>query len=202
MGELAQPWHALRYVVIDIEGNGGRPVEVVEFAAAEIKDGVVAPPRSWLVRPTSPITWQARRVHGISNDMVTYAPEIGSLSQEITDLVANRIVIGHNLRFDMAVLRGQLPGFRVDYFADTLRLARRIYPDLPSHRLGALANHLGITCDLPGLYPHRAAYDVVITAKLFIHLATNENGSPKTIGDLAVISGPATPTSPQLGLFD
>jgi DNA polymerase III epsilon subunit-like protein len=62
---------------------------------------------------------------------------------------------------------------------DTLRLARRLLPGRPSYKLGTLVKALSLDGEMPpGLVPHRAAYDVLVTARLFIRLTMRYDGSP------------------------
>ena len=63
------PWSSARLVVADVEGNGRRPPSLVEVALVPIVAGRIGEPASWLVRPPEPITWQATRVHGITNEI-------------------------------------------------------------------------------------------------------------------------------------
>lgn len=63
-------WTSLNYAVIDVEGNGQQPPDLVELAAVPIVGGVIGEPRTWLVKPDQPITGFAKRIHGISNDDV------------------------------------------------------------------------------------------------------------------------------------
>src|SRR5437016_2155236 len=60
-------WTSLRYVVVDVEGNGRQPPDLVELATVPIADGVIGEPVSWLVGPDTPITPLARKIHGITN---------------------------------------------------------------------------------------------------------------------------------------
>jgi exodeoxyribonuclease X len=67
-------WSARRYVVVDVEGNGQQPPDLVELGTVTVVDGIIGEPRAWLFRPEAPITVIARRVHGISNQDVAQAP--------------------------------------------------------------------------------------------------------------------------------
>jgi DNA polymerase III epsilon subunit-like protein len=48
-------WTDRRYVVVDVEGNGQQPPDLVEVAAVPIVNGVIGTPASWLVKPR-PVT--------------------------------------------------------------------------------------------------------------------------------------------------
>ncbi len=49
-------WTSLTYVVVDVEGNGQHPADLVELAIVPIIGGVIGEYMSWLVRPDQPIT--------------------------------------------------------------------------------------------------------------------------------------------------
>ena len=44
-------WTRRRYAVVDVEGNGQQPPDLVELAAVPITGGVTGGPVSWLVHP-------------------------------------------------------------------------------------------------------------------------------------------------------
>jgi DNA polymerase-3 subunit epsilon len=79
---------------------------------------------------------------------VQHAPEFSAIATELLErLTGADIVIAHNAQFDIGVLRNTLNHFGLacpafDYFC-TCRVAKRIWPDLPDHRLNTLAAHIG-----------------------------------------------------------
>lgn len=178
-------WSERRYVVVDVEGNGRQPPDLVELAVVPIDGGVIGQPVGWLVRPDAPITAMARRIHGISNDMVATAPVFSGVAADVAGHLDYAVLVAHNAVVDLSVLKRKLPGFMPDAVLDTLRLARRLLPDQPSHRLGSLVTALGLGHDLPpGLRPHRAGYDAIVTARLFIHLARSTSAGSLSFEDL------------------
>jgi DNA polymerase III epsilon subunit-like protein len=75
---------------------------------------------------------------------------------------------------DVAVLGRELSDWSASEVFDTLKLARRLLPGLASYRLGALVQAFDLAAGLPpGLTPHRAMYDALATAALFIRLAAS-----------------------------
>lgn len=180
-------WTERRYVVVDVEGNGHQPPDLVELAAVAIEGGVIGEPVAWLVRPDQPITAMARRVHGITEDMVAAAPVFADIAADVRARLEGAVLVAHNAGVDLAVIRRKLPGYTPDAVADTLRLSRRLLPVQPSYRLGSLVTALGLGGGLPeGLRPHRAAYDALVTARLFIHLARSAPAAswvPEASGD-------------------
>jgi exodeoxyribonuclease X len=178
-------WTTARIVVADVEGNGRRPPSLVEAAVVPIVAGRIGEPVSWLVRPPEAITWQATRVHGITNEELAELPGIDAVAADIRAHLDDVVVVAHNAGIDLDVLTRELPGWQPAAVIDTLKLARVRLPGRPSYRLGALVDALDLACDLPGgLRPHRATYDALVTARLFIHLATDPDGAPLLLGDL------------------
>ncbi|MCF4123006.1 3'-5' exonuclease [Antribacter sp. KLBMP9083] len=189
----APRWDDADYVVIDVEGNGARPPELVELAVVPIRAGQVGSPGTWLVRPPSPITWQARAIHGISDADVATAPTIDQIADDVRTVLQDAVVVGHNVHVDLDVLTRSLPGWQPLERIDTLRLARRTWR-LPSYRLGALVEHRHLDAGLPaGLRPHRADYDALVTARLLVDLATSTAGG-LTLDALLDMGAPARPT--------
>lgn len=166
-------WSAFRYVVVDVEGNGQQPPDLVELGTVTILDGIVGEPGAWLFRPGTPITAMARRVHGISNEDVREAPVFAGLAAGLRARLEGSVLVAHNAGVDLGILKRKLPGFVPADVLDTLKLSRRLLPGQPSYRLGSLVTALNLGGDIPpGLRPHRAAYDALATARLFVHLAS------------------------------
>lgn len=197
------PWSTLDFVVIDVEGNGQRPPELVELAAVPVIGGVVGKPISWLVRPPSAITWQARKVHGISDRDVAGRPAFDEVADEVRRVLGDAVPVGHNVRIDLSVMLRCLPRWSPAEAFDTLRMARATW-SLPSHKLSALVDHCQLATGLSdGMRPHRAAYDALVTARLLVELAQRSRLEPWTVAELRRFGGLALARSePQPGLFD
>ncbi|HEX5405745.1 MAG TPA: exonuclease domain-containing protein [Pseudonocardiaceae bacterium] len=165
-------WTQLRYVVVDVEGNGQQPPDLVELAAVPITGGVIGEPQTWLVRPDLPITGFARKIHGISNEQVADAPTFGHIEPAVLKALDADVLVAHAAHVDVGVLQRKLGDWECPEVFDTLKLARRLLPDHDSYKLGSLADALSLVGDLSTrLKPHRATYDALICARLFVHLA-------------------------------
>jgi DNA polymerase III epsilon subunit-like protein len=178
-------WTSLEYAVVDVEGNGQQPPDLVELAVVPITGGVVGEPAAWLVRPERPITGFARRIHGIASDMVEGAPVLADVEKEIRAALEDVAIVAHNAHVDLSVLRRSLPDWQPRDVFDTLRLARRLRPERLSYRLGSLVEAFNLADGLdPQLRPHRAAYDALVTARLFALLAMHPDGRPLSLDEL------------------
>ncbi|PSL51408.1 DNA polymerase-3 subunit epsilon [Saccharothrix carnea] len=155
--------------VVDVEGNGGRPPEIVEIAVLPVDGPVMGGDlRTWLVRPATPITAFARRIHGIGNDDVERKPPWHGVAREVERLLTGRTLVAHNASTDYAVLSAHLPGWRPPMVLDTLKLARHVWPELPGHSLDKLVAHIGLdTGGIGEQRPHRAGYDTWCAWHLF-----------------------------------
>jgi len=165
-------WTGINYVVVDVEGNGQQPPELVELAVVPVTGGKVDEPTSWLVRPPHPIKFFATSLHGLKTSDVALRPPIAEIAAEVRHALDVPALVAHNAHVDMSVLERELDGWKAPEVFDTLRLARRLVPDLPSYKLGLLAERFKLASGLPdGLTPHRATYDALVTARLFVYLA-------------------------------
>jgi DNA polymerase III epsilon subunit-like protein len=188
-------WTTLRYAVADVEGNGQQPPELVELAVVPIAGGAIQAPASWLVKPERPITHFASRIHGITTPDVTGKPAFGAIANEVRKALDAPALVAHNAHVDVAVLERELDGWQAPEVFDTLKLARRLLPNQPGYRLGQLVRALNLAEGLPdGLTPHRASYDALVTARLFIHLAT-------LAGSLEVLRGQPPEKAEEDALF-
>jgi exodeoxyribonuclease X len=178
-------WTSLSYVVVDVEGNGQQPPDLVELATVPIADGVIGNPSSWLVRPDTPITPLARRIHGITNEHVADVQVFADIASEVLCALKGAVLVAHNAHVDVGVLQRKLGDWECPEVFDTLKLARRLLPGQASYRLGPLAAAFKLADGLPDdLTPHRATYDVLVTARLFVRLATIHSGRPLSLEEL------------------
>ncbi|GAA5001487.1 3'-5' exonuclease [Actinopolymorpha pittospori] len=169
---MGEKWSDLRYVAVDVEGNGQRPPDLVEVAVVPIDEGTIGPATSWLVHPPRPITPMARRFHRISDSDVATAPTIAQLAEQIRGFLDGAVFSAHNAPIDLGVLTRELPGFEPTHVVDTLKLARQALPGRQSYKLGDLAEDFGLAEGLPdGLAPHRATWDALVCARLLVRLA-------------------------------
>jgi exodeoxyribonuclease X len=175
-------WTSLTYAVVDVEGNGQQPPDLVELAVVSIVAGNVGEPTSWLVKPVRPIKYFATRIHGITTQDVADAPAFDAIADEVRRALDVPALVAHNAHVDIGVLKRHLPKWEPPEVFDTLKLAKRLLPNQSGYRLGMLVRALNLADDLPeDLTPHRATYDALVTARLFVRLVTITEGHPLTL---------------------
>jgi exodeoxyribonuclease X len=178
-------WASLRYAVVDVEGNGHQPPDLVELAVVPIVGGTIGEPQSWLVRPDQPIKYFATRIHGITSKELAGAPVFADVEIEVRAALDGAVLVAHNAHVDVGVLQRKLGDWQCPEVFDTLKLARRFLPGQPSYKLGALVEAFMLAQDLPpGLTPHRATYDALVTARLFVLLVTKTSDEHLPIEEL------------------
>jgi len=116
-----------------------------------------------------PITWSARKVHGILDADLEGAPGLLSLWPELKKRMAGAVVVAHGKGTEKRFLRA-FPGHGFGPWVDTLLLARAAWPQLPGHSLSELCEARGlagrIAAMVPGKRWHDALYDSVASLVL------------------------------------
>jgi len=173
---------ATTFVVIDFEATTprGRRPEPIEVAAMAIRVTSPSGPAlevarfSELIRPPdhAPITAFDTGQTGITPEMVADRPDAREVLAELdAHLTAPPyLLVAHNAPTEAGLLydyRDACPTLAHIDLLDTVPLARAAYPELPSHRLDVLMQHLAIATRPDR---HRALADVEITAQLFTTL--------------------------------
>ncbi|WP_327065046.1 3'-5' exonuclease [Kitasatospora sp. NBC_01302] len=164
-----------RVLVVDVEGNGAQPPDLVEVAAIPMVHGSPVPSsaRSTLLRPPNPITPFATRVHRITNQDVATAPTWEQVGARVHADLEGTWIAAHNAHVDYGVLLRHMPQWRPAGVLDTLRLARATCPAAGGYSLDALIDLTGIDlAAVPG-QRHRAGFDAHATALLLLDLAAH-----------------------------
>lgn len=123
-----------------------------------------------LVDPGVPIPPASTVVHGITDEMVRDARAFPEVWSDFQRLAQNRVVIGHNIPFDLTILRAECQRHGRPWedlvFIDTLRLASLLNPTLGRFDLETLAEIYQV--DLRGR--HTALGDALVAAELFFRM--------------------------------
>lgn len=161
------------WVVVDVETTGGTPSgghRITEVAAVRVSGGQIQQVFSTLVNPCRPIPTMISRLTGITDAMVRNAPRFREIASELTDELEGRVFVAHNAPFDWRFVCAELELGRGITLSGrrlcTVRLARKLLPQLPSRSLGALAEYFGLVLEAH----HRAQDDAVATAHVLVRL--------------------------------
>ncbi|OBU07467.1 exodeoxyribonuclease X [Morganella psychrotolerans] len=134
---------------------------IVEIASIDIISGNIdyTTQQSHFVNPQKPISISAMAIHHITDEMVESSPLIDDV---IGNYVGADYLVAHNAEFD----KRMMPEMDAPFIC-TLKLSRRLWPDMESHSNQYLRYALALDVNIPdGLHAHRALYDCVVTAAL------------------------------------
>ena len=181
--DLGTPLHDVTFVVVDVETTGGSPATcaITEIGAVKYRGGECLGTFQTLVNPGVPIPPTITVLTGITEAMVLPAPTIGDTLPHFLEFLGtagpDRVLVGHNVRFDVAFLDAALTAHGYDRLrhtrVDTVGLARRLVRDeVPNLRLGTLARHLRATTEPV----HRALEDAKATLEV-LHVLLERAGT-------------------------
>lgn len=160
------------YVVLDVETTGldYNWCEIIEVAALKYVNGACVDAFTSLVHPWAPIDQYIADLTGITNDMLDTAPSPTTVIPALVAFIGDAIVVGHNVGFDINFIYDAYERECGKYFSnnyiDTLRIARKCFPQLSHHRLSDIAE----ACNVVQLDAHRAAGDCETTAQCYSHM--------------------------------
>lgn len=162
---------ALPAVALDLETTGldVRSARIVQIGALAMAGSrILERPRfESLVNPGIAMPVEALRIHGIDNAAVAKAPRFADVASVVRDLLDGRAVIGHNVAFDLAMLRHEAARAGIAWHEppalDVALLLGALEPSLPDLQLEAVAQRVGV--EVAGR--HTAIGDATAAAKIF-----------------------------------
>jgi DNA polymerase-3 subunit epsilon len=161
-------------VMLDFETTGLSPDagdRITEVAALRIADGRVVERYVSLVNCGVRVPSFITQLTGITQAMVDGAPPASDVVPALIDFIGNDVLAAHNASFDEKFLKaeGALLGHACRHggLVCSLKLSRRVFPGLPSYKLGELSRGLGIRFNSRA---HRAEADAEVAAQLLMHI--------------------------------
>lgn len=166
-----------RFVVFDIETTGLNPAtdEIIEISAIKVIDNVIEDTFSYLIKPNNEIPYFITELTKITNEMVENALSIEEVLPRFIDFIEDEILVGHNVNFDINFIYDNLIKLGKEPlkndFVDTLRLSRKLLPNLNHHRLSDITNYYKIN----NKGSHRAMRDTEMTLEVLQMLVKEKN---------------------------
>ena len=166
------------FTALDFETTGtvpGWPVEPWQIGLCEVRFGQgVSNLFSALlgVSAERPFNRFAPGRHSRIRDELAASPTLPQIWDEVAPRLVGRPLVSHNIGTERSILRKAAPLHAFGPWVDTLALARRIAPGLPSYALCDLVPHFGLEAAVdavcPGLAAHDACYDAVACGLLLL----------------------------------
>ncbi len=168
-----------RIAVIDFETTGLSPnssCRATEIAVVMLENGRIVERYQSLMNAGVRVPAFIEQLTGISNAMLRNAPPAERVMEEVNEFVGCTPLLAHNASFDQKFWDfelGRIKRTRLQNFACSLLLARRLMPAAPNHKLGTLTTF----AQLPHTgQAHRAMADAEMAANLMAHLAQELRG--------------------------
>ena len=160
------------YTVVDIETTGmnWNFCNILEISALKVRNKQIVDKFSKLINPHEPIPFFIRNLTGITDEMVCNAPELEEVLKDFKNFLNKDIIVGHNVNFDVNFLYDNFLNVLYEplsnNFVDTLRIARRLLPELKHHKLDNLTDYYNIKAR----DKHRALNDCILTNQVYIDM--------------------------------
>jgi DNA polymerase-3 subunit epsilon len=161
-------------VMLDFETTGLSPAmgdRITEVAALRIVAGRVTERYVSLINCNARIPSFITSLTGITQQMVDDAPPVRQVLPQLLEFIGTDTLSAHNASFDEKFLKaeaerlGMAPGHQA--LVCSLKLSRRLFPGMPSYKLGVLSSQLGIRFRSAA---HRAESDAEVGAELLNHI--------------------------------
>ena len=102
-----------------------------------------------LINPGISIPEESTEIHNLDDNDVKDAPALTQFSETLTRLLADNVIIGHHIAFDLAVLRHEFARHKITWVEpislDVGMLTAALKPNLPDISLETVATLLGVT---------------------------------------------------------
>mgnify|MGYP003617821710 CR=1 FL=1 len=183
----------LDFVALDFETANKYKNSACSLAVVTVKNGEITKTGYSLIKPPfMQFDEECIEIHGIQPAEVLNEKTFDQLWDQIYENhLKGNILLAHNARFDMGVLRATLDHYKIPWpnmdYVCTVKLSRKVWPDLVNHRLNTMAALLGIE------FKHHYALDDAETCAK-IALAAAQVRGVNSLKDLLKVTGvPLTP---------
>lgn len=157
----------LNFTAIDFEtAHAQYPCEI---GITRVEHGEIVFQQSWLIKPACfpYMNFYNQQVHGICSSDLVRAPAFDDLWPQLLPYFSDQVVVAHNASFDMRVLSACLQHYDLafpftNYFC-SVGLARKVWKELPNHKLDTVSRHLNIRFS-----HHRAGDDAMACANIVL----------------------------------
>lgn len=156
------------YIALDLEMTGLNPAtdRIMEIGAARVIDGQIEETLSTLVNPQVPLSDKVMDLTKITPQMLQGKPLIEDVIEQLVIFTQGLPLLGHNIIFDYSFIKKAAVNHKLKFERDgidTLKIARRVLPDLEHKRLEDLCTYFAID---PG-NNHRALDDALSAMQVY-----------------------------------
>ncbi len=140
----------LTFTAIDFETANKYANSACSLAAVTVQDAKPVREAYTLIQPPFMVFSPDNiRIHGITPDQVAHKPKFDALWESVRPHLEGHILMAHYAVFDTRVLRSLAKTYHLDLppvsYACTVEISRKVWPDLPNHKLDTVAGFLGLS---------------------------------------------------------
>ncbi|MCM1311395.1 MAG: 3'-5' exonuclease [Bacteroides sp.] len=140
------------FAAIDFETANNERSSVCSVGIVIVRDGEITDSFYSLINPEpNYYHYRCSQVHGLTREDTDNAPVFPKVWEQIAPLLEGLPLVAHNSPFDEGCLKAVFRVYQMDYpdyqFFDTLRMSRRMFPELPNHQLHTVAARCGYRLD-------------------------------------------------------
>ena len=139
----------LNFVAIDFETANKYANSACSLAVVTVENGQITKRGYSLIKPPfMQFDEECIAIHEILTKDVMDKPTFDKLWPAIYENhLKGKLVIAHNAKFDIGVLRAILDHYNIEWpeldYTCTVKISKRVWPDLQNHKLNTLAAYLG-----------------------------------------------------------
>ena len=155
------------FICLDLETTGLNPKtdKIIEIGAIRIENGLEKGTFETFVNPGRLLEERIVELTGIRDEDLQDAPFIQEVLPEFFEFAGDLPLLGHSVLFDYSFLKKAAVNRKLTFERDgidTLKIARKFLPELPSRSLGNLCEYFQIPHQA-----HRALEDARATLRLY-----------------------------------
>lgn len=158
------------FVALDFETANQHRSSVCSIGLVVVQNGIIVDKFYQLIKPIPNFyTSFTTQVHGLTYSDTINSLEFSELWYEIRKKIKDLPIVAHNSTFDEGCLKAVLQAYDIplhkNEFLCTYRRAKKMYPELPNHKLTTVSRYFGFNLD----NHHHALAD----AEACAHIALN-----------------------------
>lgn len=136
------------FAAIDFETANNERSSVCSVGVVIVRGGEIVDSFYSLIQPEpNYYNYWCSQVHGLTREDTEEAPVFSKVWAQVERMIEGLPLVAHNKSFDEGCLKAVFRVYRMDYpdyeFYDTLKAARRSFPELENHQLHTVAARCG-----------------------------------------------------------
>lgn len=136
------------FVALDFETANQHRTSVCSIGLVFVENGIIVDKYYELIKPVPNFySYWNTQVHGLVFSDTEHAQQFSDLWIDISKRIKNMPLVAHNSMFDEGCLKEVLQAYQLpihqNKFLCTYRAAKKMFPNLPNHKLPTVSQYLG-----------------------------------------------------------